>query len=64
MLNKKKSTDNNLNGIDTTLGNQNTTSKDSTNEYGDLNGINFKIVIRRLQIVQQILVCNYKINAK
>ena len=41
MLNKKKSTDNNLNGIDTTLGNQNTTSKDSTNEYGDLNGINF-----------------------
>lgn len=29
MLNKKKSTDNNLNGID------------STNEYGDLNGINF-----------------------
>lgn len=41
MLNKKKSTDNTLNGIDTTLGNQNTTSKDSTNEYGDLNGINF-----------------------
>lgn len=41
MLNEKKSTDNNLNGIDTTLGNQNTTSKDSTNEYGDLNGINF-----------------------
>ena len=41
MLNKKKSTDNNLNGIDTTLGNRNTTSKDSTNEYGDLNGINF-----------------------
>ncbi len=34
MLNKKKSTDNNLNGIDTT-------SIDSTNEYGDLNGINF-----------------------
>lgn len=32
MLNKKKSTDNNLNGIDTTLG---------THEYGDLNGINF-----------------------
>lgn len=41
MLNEKKSTDNNLNGIDTTLGNRNTTSKDSTNEYGDLNGINF-----------------------
>lgn len=41
MLNKKKSTDNTLNGIDTTLGNQNTISKDSTNEYGDLNGINF-----------------------
>ena len=41
MLNEKKSTDNNLNGIDTTLGNQNSTSKDSTNEYGDLNGINF-----------------------
>ncbi len=41
MLNKKKSTDNNLNGINTTLGNQNTTGIDSTNEYGDLNGINF-----------------------
>ena len=36
MLNKKKSTDNNLNGIDTT-------SIDSTNEYGDLNGINFNL---------------------
>lgn len=41
MLNKKKSTDNTLNGIDTTFNSQNTVNSNPTNEYGDLNGINF-----------------------
>lgn len=41
MLNKKKSTDNTLNGIDTTFNSQNTVNPNPTNEYGDLNGINF-----------------------
>lgn len=41
MLNKKKSTDNTLNGIDTTFNSQSTVNSNPTNEYGDLNGINF-----------------------
>ena len=41
MLNKKKSTDNTLNGIDTAFNSQSTVNSNPTNEYGDLNGINF-----------------------